>query len=70
MLYYLINKYKLNRKFVLKFSLKVLLSIPYSLTKNIKHFSFFKKEIIIVNIELFLYLNLLIFKSRVYFIKQ
>ena len=70
MLYYLINKYKLNRKFVLKFSLKVLLSIPYSLTKDIEHFSFFKKEIVIVNTELSLYLNPLIFKSRVYPIRQ
>ena len=46
----------------------MLLDIPYNLTKEIKYFSFFKKEIVTVNIELFLYLNSLIFKNRVYFI--
>ena len=66
MLYYFINRYKLNRRFVFKLSLKVLLSVPCSLIKNIEHFGFFKKEIVIVNIELSLYLNPLIFKSRVY----
>ena len=70
MLYYFINRYKLNRRFILKLNLKVLLGIPYSLTKDIEHFSFFKKEMVIVNIELSLYLNPLILKSRVYPVKQ
>jgi hypothetical protein len=70
MLYYLINGYKLNRRLVLKLSLKVLLGVPCSSTKDIEHFSFFKKEMVIVNIELSLYLNPLIFKSRVYPVKQ
>ena len=69
-LYYFINRCKLNRRLILKLSLKVLLGVPYSLTKDIKHFSFFKKEIVIVNIELSLYLNPLIFKNRVYSVKQ
>ena len=69
MLYYLVNRYKLDRGVVLKLSLKVPLGIPSGLTKEVKHFSFFKKEIVIVNIKLFLYLNPLIFKGRVYPIK-
>jgi len=68
-LYYLVNRYKLDRGVVLKLSLKVPLGIPSGLTKEVKHFSFFKKEIVIVNIKLFLYLNPLIFKGRVYPIK-
>jgi len=43
--------------------------VPNSLTKKVKYFSFFRGEIVIVNIELSLYLNTLIYKSRVYFIK-
>jgi len=68
-LYYLVNRYKLNRGIVLKLGLKVLLGVPYSLTKKVKHFGFFKKKIIMVNIELSLYLNPLILKGRVYFIR-
>jgi len=67
--YYLINRYKLNRGLVLKLSLKVLLGVTSSLTKEIKYFSFFRKEIIIVNTELSLYLNPLILKGKVYPIK-
>jgi len=67
--YYLINRYKLDRGVVLKLSLKVPLGVPSSLTKEVKHFSFFRKEIVIVNIELSLYLNPLILKGRVYSIK-
>jgi len=67
--YYLINRYKLDRGVVLKLSLKVLLGVPSSLTKEVEYFSFFRKKIIIVNIELSLYLNPLIFKGRVYPIK-
>jgi hypothetical protein len=65
-LYYLINRYKLDRGLVLKLGLKVLLGIPYGLTKEVEYFSFFRKEIVIVNIELSLYLNPPIFKGRVY----
>jgi len=68
-LYYLINRYKLDREVILKLSLKVPLGVPSSLTKEVKHFSFFKKEIVIVNTELSLYLNPLIFKGRVYFVR-
>jgi len=69
MLYYLINRYKLDRGLVLKLSLKVPLGVPSGLTKEVKHFGFFRKEIIIVNVELSLYLNPLIFKGRVYPVK-
>jgi len=65
-LYYFINKYKSDRGLVLKLSLKVPLGVPGGLTKEVKYFSFFKKEIVIVNTELSLYLNPLILKSRVY----
>jgi len=67
--YYLINKYKLDRGIILELGLKVPLGIPSSLTKKVEHFSFFKKEIVVVNIELSLYLNPLIFKGRVYSIR-
>jgi hypothetical protein len=70
MLYYLINRYKADRRFVLKFSLKVILGISYSLTKDIEHLGFFKKEIVVINAELSSYLNPSIFKGRVYPIKQ
>ena len=70
MLYYLINRYKADRRFVLKFSLKVTLGISYSLTKDIEHFGFFKKEIVIINMELSLYLNPPILKGRVYPVRQ
>jgi len=65
-LYYLINRYKLDREVVLKLSLKVPLGVPSSLTKEVKYFGFFRKEIVVVNTELFLYLNSLILKGRVY----
>jgi len=64
--YYLINRYKLDRGIILKLGLKVPLSVPYGLTKEVEYFSFFGKEIVIVNSELFLYLNPPILKSRVY----
>jgi len=66
MLYYLINRYKLDRGVVLKLSLKVPLGVLSSLTKEVEHFSFFRKEIVIINAELSLYLNPLILKGRVY----
>ena len=46
-----------------KFSLKVILRVLYSLTKEVKHFSFFKEKIVIVNLEFSLYLNSLVFKG-------
>jgi len=58
--YYLIYKYKLDRGLVLKLGLNVPLGVPSSLTKEVEHFSLFRKEIIIVNAELSLYLNHLI----------
>jgi hypothetical protein len=59
-----------DRRFILKFSLKVTLGISYSSTKDIKHLSFFKEEIVVINIELSLYLNPPILKGRVYPVKQ
>jgi len=70
MLYYLINRYKLDRGVVLKLGLKVLLGVPSGSTKEVEHFSFLRKEIVVVNIELFLYLNPLILKGRVYSVKE
>jgi len=64
--YYLVNRYKLDRGIVLKLGLKVPLGVPYGSTKEVEHFSFFRKEIVIVNVELSLYLNPLILKGRVY----
>jgi hypothetical protein len=68
-LYYLINRYKLDRGLILKLSLKVPLGVPSGSTKEVEYFSFFRKEIVIVNAELSLYLNPLILKGRVYPIK-
>jgi len=68
--YYLINRHKSDRGIVLKLSLKVPLGVPSSLTKEAEYFSFFKKEIVIVNAELSLYLNPLILKGRVYSVRQ
>jgi len=64
--YHLINRYKSDREIILKLSLKVPLGIPYSSTKEVEYFGFFRKEIVIVNTELSLYLNPLILKGRVY----
>ena len=69
MLYYLINRYKLDRGIILKLGLKVLLGVPSGSTKKVEHFSFFRKEIVIVNAEFSLYLNPLILKGRVYSIR-
>jgi hypothetical protein len=65
-LYYLINRYKSDRGIVLKLGLKVLLGVSYSSTKEVEHFGFFRKEIVIVNAELSSYLNPPILKGRVY----
>jgi len=69
-LYYLVNRYKLDRGVVLKLGLKVPLGVPYGSTKEVEYFSFFRKEIVVVNAELSLYLNPLILKGRVYPIRQ
>ena len=53
MLYHFVNGYKLNRRIILKLSLEVLLGVFCSSTKDIEHFSFFRKEMVIVNVELF-----------------
>ena len=60
MLYYLINRYKLDRELIFELGLKVTLDIPYSLTKKAEHFGFIKREIVIINIEFSLYLDPLI----------
>jgi len=65
-LYYLINRYKSDRGVVLKLGLKVPLGVPSGSTKEVEYFGFFRKEIIMVNTELSLYLNPLILKGRVY----
>ena len=69
MLKHLISKYKLDRGLIFKLSLKVIIGIPYNLTKDVKHFGFIKGEIVIIDTEFSLYLNLLIFKDKVYPIK-
>ncbi len=68
--YYLINRCKLDRGLVLKFGLKVPLGVSYGSTKEVEYFGFFRKEIVVVNAELSLYLNPLILKGRVYPIRQ
>jgi len=60
----------LDRGIVLKLGLKVPLGVPCSLTKEVEYFGFFRKEIVIVNMELFLYLNPPILKGRVYPVRQ
>jgi hypothetical protein len=70
MLYYFINRYKADRKIILKFSLKVTLGISYSLIKEVEYLGFFKEKIVVVNTEFSLYLNPLILKGRVYSIRQ
>ena len=70
MLYHLINRCKLDRGLILKLGLKVPLSVPYSLAKEVEHFGFFRKEIVVVNVELSSYLNPPILKSRVYPVGQ
>jgi hypothetical protein len=70
MLYYLTNKYKVDRRIILKFSLKVTLGISYSLTKEVEHLGFFKKKMVVVNTKFSSYLNPPILKGRVYSVKQ
>jgi len=67
--YYLVNRCKLDRGIVLELGLKVPLGVPCGLTKEVKYFGFFGKEMVIVNTELSLYLNPLILKGRVYLIR-
>jgi len=68
--YHLVNKCKSDRGIVLKLGLKVPLGVPYGLTKEVEHFGFFRKEIVVVNTELSSYLNPPILKGRVYPIGQ
>jgi hypothetical protein len=68
--YYLINRYKSDREVVLKLGLKVPLGVPSGLTKEVEHFGFFRKEIVIINAKLSSYLNPPILKGRVYPIRQ
>jgi len=68
-LYYLINRYKLDRGIVLKLGLKVPLGVPSGSTKKVEHFGFLRKEMVVVNAKLSLYLNPLILKGRVYPVK-
>ena len=68
--YYLVNRYKLDRGLVLELGLKVPLSVPHSSAKEVEYFGFFRKEIVIVNAELSLYLNPPILKGRVYPVRQ
>ena len=42
------------------------LGVPSGSTKDVEHFGFFGKEVVIVNAELSSYLNPLILKGRVY----
>jgi len=67
--YYFINRCKLDRGVVLKLGLKVPLGVPSGLTKDVEHFGFFRKEIVVVNAELSFYLNPLILKGRVYSVR-
>ena len=60
----------MDRKIILKFGLKVILGISCSLIKDIKHLGSLKEKIVIVNAEFSLYLNPLIFKGRVYPVRQ
>jgi len=55
----------MDKRLIFKLDLKVPLGIPYNLIKNIKHFNFFKEEIIIINMEFSFYLNPLILKNKV-----
>jgi len=48
----------------------VLLGIFNDLTKDIKHFGFFREEIIIINIKFSFYLDPPIFKNRVYLLNS
>ena len=48
----------------------MLLGVPSSSTKEVKHLSFFSKEIVVVNAELSSYLNPPILKGRVYPVRQ
>ena len=70
MLYYLINRYKLDRGLILKLGLKVPLSVPRSSTKEVEYSCFFGKEIVVVNAELSSYLNPPVLKGRVYPVGQ
>ena len=69
MLEYLIGRCKLDRGLILKFSLKVMLGISCSLTKDVEYFGFVRGEMVIINTEFSLYLDPLILKGRFYPVK-
>ena len=62
MLQHFINKCKMDRRFVLKLSLKIPLGISCSLTKKVKYFGFFKREVVIINMEFSSHLSSLVLK--------
>jgi hypothetical protein len=64
--YYLVNRYKSDRGLVFELGLQVPLSVPRSSTKEVEHFGFFGKEMVIINAELSSYLNPPVLKGRVY----
>ena len=60
----------MDRRIILKFGLKVILGISYSLTKEVEYLGFFKEKMVIVNAKFLLYFNPPIFKNRVYPVKR
>ncbi len=44
----------------------MLLGVPYSLAKEVEYFSFFRGEVVIINLEFSLYLDSPVLKNRVY----
>ena len=48
----------------------MLLGVPYSLAKEVEYFSFFRGEVVIINLEFSLYLDSPVFEGKVYPIKQ
>jgi len=60
----------LDRGFIFEFGLKVPLGVPCGLAKEVKHFGFFRGEIVIINLEFSLYLDSPVLKGRVCLIGQ
>jgi len=65
-LQHLVNRYKLDRRVIFELGLKVTLGVPCGLAKEVEHFSLFRGEMVIVNLEFSLYLDPLVLKGRVY----
>jgi len=68
--YHLVDRCKSDRGLVLKFGLKVPLGVSCGSTKEVEHFGFFGKEMVVVNAELSSYLDPPILKGRVYPVGQ